>query len=111
MRWLPAVAWAALIFVLSSLPRLPEVPVQLPELDKLLHALAFAVLALLCAHGLGWPRGRRLLWAAALASGYGVLDELHQRLVPGRSPDVIDWLADTAGACSAALWIHWRRPS
>lgn len=28
---------------------------------------------------------------------YGMTDELHQMFVPGRSPDVLDWLADVFG--------------
>ena len=29
---------------------------------------------------------------------YGAADEIHQRFVPNRSCDVLDWLADTLGA-------------
>ena len=28
---------------------------------------------------------------------YGITDEWHQMYVPGRMPDVVDWLADVAG--------------
>jgi VanZ family protein len=28
---------------------------------------------------------------------YGVLDELHQQLIPGRSCDINDWIADMIG--------------
>jgi len=37
----------------------------------------------------------------------GALDEWHQRIVPGRSADVFDWVADVVGAwLGVALW-HW----
>ncbi|MEZ4273606.1 MAG: VanZ family protein [Myxococcota bacterium] len=29
---------------------------------------------------------------------YGLVDEFHQSFVPGRSPDLLDALADAAGA-------------
>jgi VanZ family protein len=36
--------------------------------------------------------------AVALASAYGITDELHQLFVPGRVSDPVDWLVDTLGA-------------
>jgi VanZ family protein len=36
-----------------------------------------------------------------LSSLYGISDELHQSFVPGRTPDVHDWIADTWGAAVA----------
>jgi VanZ family protein len=55
-----------------------------------------------------WPAGRivwaTLLWCALVAT----LDELHQRLVPGRTPLLSDVLIDLAGAMlgmvAMALW-------
>ena len=38
---------------------------------------------------------------------YGISDEFHQSFVPGRTPDVLDWLADTSGALLAALLLAW----
>jgi VanZ family protein len=38
-----------------------------------------------------------------LSSLYGVSDEFHQSFVPGRTPDVHDWMADTWGAAMAIL--------
>jgi VanZ family protein len=41
------------------------------------------------------------LAALALSSLYAISDELHQVFVAGRSPDVLDWVADSAGALAA----------
>lgn len=38
-----------------------------------------------------------MLLAIAATVVYGVLDEIHQRFVPGRSFDVYDMIADAAG--------------
>lgn len=77
-----------------------------PGADKVAHALAYAVLGAL----LAWATGRPGL-AVALATLYGVSDELHQAFVPGRTPDVLDLVADLLGATAgaAAVGFHHRR--
>jgi VanZ family protein len=114
IRWLPALAWMALIFWLSSGP-LPPTPGGIDIPDKIAHFIAYAILS-----GLS-------LWAAAalspdaaslvafvVAVAYGASDEFHQHFVPGRSADVRDWLTDVAGAAFAvgiiALLKHRRAP-
>jgi hypothetical protein len=70
-------------------------------IDKVLHFSAFAGLAFLLALAVRqWrPLGllQYLLLAAALLI-YGAIDEATQLLVPGRSCELADWLADAAGA-------------
>lgn len=73
-----------------------------PPWDKLYHAGNFGVLA-----GLLYLATGRAWLAVLLASAYGVSDELHQAYVPGRSADVLDWLADTTGATFAVLLIFF----
>ncbi|WP_396624835.1 VanZ family protein [Luteitalea sp.] len=116
--WLPATAWLTMIFVLSSQPALPSPPAVN---DKQAHAFTFGVLAVLLLMGLAgwrWASVTRsaLLTAFLLAAAYGVTDELHQRFVPGRTPDVADVAADAAGAALAmvaagawAILLHRRR--
>jgi VanZ family protein len=106
--WVPAAAWASVIFWLSSQPVLPS-PGNLN--DKQAHALAYGVLASLCLMGLtGWRwrriAGASLLGAFLMAVLYGISDEIHQAFVPGRSPEAADVAADAAGAAIAlaAAW-------
>lgn len=114
--WLPPVAWAGAIFVVSSLSLPPQPPVY-PFEDKVYHALVFGVLALLLLRaffeGQQISLARAALLAFILASLYGVVDEVHQYFVPLRTMDVRDWLADTAGAAvsfvAAALSSRGRR--
>lgn len=105
--WGPALVWAAVIFALSSRPTLP---IGLESgLDKVAHFAAYAVLGAALAHGqraTGWS------WLAALALGlgYAFSDELHQSLVPGRSAELGDWIADALGTGAGILAYHrWRR--
>jgi VanZ family protein len=95
----------AALFTASSGPG-----VELPSgrgMDKLLHAGAFGVLAVITA----WASTRGRLHAATrgvllaawlISTAYGALDEVHQYYVPGRQADPADLLADTIGALAAA---------
>jgi VanZ family protein len=103
LRWLPALAWAAAIFWLSSRSTLPQPPGVLAW-DKLQHALGYGVGGFLIARAAG-VRGRGPLVAAALGVLYGASDEVHQSFVPGRSSDVRDWYADAVGVL-AGVFIH-----
>ncbi|BDU76163.1 VanZ family protein [Mesoterricola sediminis] len=96
---------AALLIVnvwLSSQSALPLGVELAHPLDWVAHATEFAALALALEVAIrttsrGLPVYRRHLLIFALVSLYGVTDEIHQAFVPGRSPDVLDWVADTLG--------------
>lgn len=109
LAWAPAVAWAGVIFALSSQPVLPSPPGMS---DKLAHAITYAILGAACLFGLvaaDWRRiaPRTSVLAVIVAVLYGVSDEFHQAFVPGRTPDVFDVVADGAGAILAVglLWL------
>src|SRR3990167_3260858 len=78
--------------------------------DKLVHFAVFGLLCLMTCWSLSTARiGSKniykLILAIGIASFYGMLDEFHQSFTPHRSVDVLDWLADTAGAVAAGfLW-------
>ncbi|MDR3366998.1 MAG: VanZ family protein [Prevotellaceae bacterium] len=103
----PLVAGA--IWALSSQSTLPEIK-GVFGVDKVQHLLAYAVLAVGVAFW--FPRARwreratlTFVAVACITSIYGATDEVHQHFVPGRSCDVWDWVADTAGAAlGAALY-------
>ena len=75
--------------------------------DKLAHLALYGVLGALSTNAVVPPSqrpGARVLGAVILGvSMFGAMDELHQAFVPGRTPDVRDWLADTAGAAAASM--------
>jgi VanZ family protein len=107
--WWPALAWAALLFTLSSFSRLPSPPGGIT--DKHEHALGYGVLSAFVLRGLSGATlagvsGGTAAGAALLATAYGVTDELHQSFVPGRDASVLDLAADAVGAVGAAgaLW-------
>ena len=102
LAWLPAIAYMALIWGLSSQSQaipLPDLPCQ----DKGAHFIEYGVLAGLFAYAISrtWPQLnglRTVVFSVLLASGWGYIDELHQAFVPGRNSDARDWIADTLGA-------------
>jgi hypothetical protein len=78
------------------------------------HFVLFAVLTVLLAEafrrGGGWSRDR-LLVVLLIASGYAIVDELHQASIPERSADAGDVCVDFLGIVAAlALWWGLRGP-
>lgn len=93
-----ALGWWLLMFLGTHLPMPPKTHVSLN--DKLQHAGAYAglmVLLLGAARGLRRRSWRVYLTVFALGAAYGVADELTQLLVPNRSAELLDWIADVTG--------------
>jgi VanZ family protein len=113
--WLPVAAYAGLIYWMSDQVRPPGPALWLIELlgDKVVHAVEYGLLGLLCyrafRHAAGTGAGRAAFTLAVLASGgYGVTDEIHQAFVPYRDASGWDVLADTVGAALGAQgWRRW----
>jgi VanZ family protein len=105
VAWLPVVAYTLLVWWLSSqvidLAIINEVPLR----DRGVHLVEYAALSLLIARAVQatWgPQGLRgPLFSVLLTVALGLLDEVHQLFVPGRSGEILDLVADTAGACVA----------
>ena len=91
--WLPVVAWAAVIFALSSIPSLST---GLGFWDTLLrkaaHVTEYAILGALLVRAL-----RHELPALVVGIAYAATDELHQHFVRGRHPAARDVVIDAAG--------------
>lgn len=104
VRFGPAVALMALIFLLSAQPDLSS---GLGGWDLLLRKLAHMIeYGLLFA--LWWRALRdRTPWAAvAIAIAYACTDEIHQGFVDGRHGTPVDVLVDAAGIGVAWLAVH-----
>jgi len=102
-HWLPVVAWAALIFTLSSIPHLgTDLGIWDLILRKCAHMTEYAILALLLVRAIG-----REAPALALGILYAASDELHQSFVRGRHASPIDVAIDTVGLLIGLL--VWRR--
>jgi VanZ family protein len=104
-----ALAWAGLVYYLSSQSSIDITPVFAQQ-DKLLHLAAYAVLGFFSmgamrASSTGY-RASQLFLVAMLTGLYGLLDEYHQSFVPGRNPALGDVLADLAGGLLGAVLMY-----
>jgi VanZ family protein len=133
--WWPALAWAGVIFLLSTdsfsaektrtvLERIlhwfmPAMKRELFEtihffIRKSAHFTEYFVFCLLIYRGVrGGRTGWRWTWgleALLCASVYSILDEIHQAFVDSRTASAYDSLLDSVGAFVAfgALWLWFR---
>ncbi len=112
--WLPVVAWAGMIFYLSSQSHPDE---SLPSLildlgDRALHGIEYGILSIFCyrafRHAAGaWAARYAVLLAIVTSTGYGFTDEVHQAFVPFRQPEAWDVLMDAIGATVGAAGWRW----
>ncbi len=113
--WLPVIVWLGVIFIGSSIGKVPQVGDE--TLDGLVHRAAhlleFAVLGALVLRAVsrGRPVSKREIIITLIVVGlYGASDEFHQRFTPGRSSEGIAVLFDVAGgALGAWAWQRWAR--
>jgi VanZ family protein len=100
--WLPVVAWAALIFALSSIPHLGT---GLGTWDTILrkgaHVTEYAVLGVLLVRAIGREAPAFLLGVA-----YAITDEIHQHFVSGRHASPIDVAIDSTGVLLGILLLR-----
>ena len=106
--WTPVVLWMALIYYSSSI-RAENIPkIDIPNIDKLFHFVEYFILGALLIRAFANSSDKanfRLIFLLSIliASIYGVLDEFHQRFIPGRSPEIFDIFSDIIGSLSGAL--------
>jgi len=137
--WWPAVAWACIIFTLSTDSfssehtaniLSPVVQWLFPWLTqdqfdfihhiirKSAHFTEYFIFCLLIYRGVrGARKGWRWTWgisALTVAAGYSIMDEIHQAFVASRTASPYDSLLDSIGAFFAFaflwLWFRFRKP-
>jgi len=103
MRWVPALAIMAVLFLLSAQPDLGTGWSWDLPLRKAGHVAAYGALWLALLYAVG---ERRPALATALGLAYAVSDEWHQSFVAGRNGTVTDVAIDALGmGLAAAAWI------
>jgi VanZ family protein len=135
--WWPALLWAGIIFSMSTDAFSSEHTSRVLEpilrwlipsitshqfltihhlIRKSAHFTEYFVFCLLLYRGVrGGHKGWRWTWglvALFSATGYSVLDEIHQAFVASRQASPYDSLLDSIGAFAAfgVLWMWFRRP-
>jgi len=84
--------------------------------DKLIHCVEYFILGVLIYRWLLSEFSFNkihlfVLFTLLIGSAFGALDENYQRLTPGRTPDIWDWVLDTIGVLLASMagYFIWSR--
>lgn len=99
--YLPLIFYWIILFTLTTLPAysVPAVGVN----DKFEHLLAYfglsflLYLTLLFQKKSVFLKNNAVLFTLLFVFAYGILDEVHQLMIPGRSCELLDFLADLLG--------------
>jgi VanZ family protein len=111
----PAILYATLIFILSASPSISPPPGFVLE-DKIYHFIEYGIFSLLLF--LAFYNSRKeflrrnvFLLSCIVGMTYGLSDEIHQSLVPGRSCEFLDFVADCLGiiVVQIGIWLYLRR--
>ena len=107
-RFWPALLWAALILVGTSWPNITVGP-DIGGLDKVVHFGMYGGFAYLLLRAsryrASWGRVTIVLACVAV---FGLIDEVHQAYIPGRSASIADWFADILGGATGAVASRFR---
>jgi VanZ family protein len=98
--------WVALTLTLTSIPD-PGFGPSFPGADKIIHFGFYGVagfLFVLWRREIGTGAAVAVVWAAIFAALLGAVDEYHQQWIPGRSMDLLDWVADFGGGTAGGIF-------
>ncbi len=105
-KYAPAIAviWALIILAISVIPGADLPSLSIWEPDKVMHAFVYCVLTFLLFFSLSKSpakRSHKIIIAAGLCILYGFIIELIQLVLPTRSFDMLDALANSIGCVLA----------
>ena len=110
-NWLPFVIWAGVIYWFSSIPMPETTKIYWQDfiVKKTAHIIEYGVFSALLYRALkgeGVSKTTAGYTAIVIAVLYGISDEYHQSMTPGRQPKVRDIFFDTIGAI-LAIYTIW----
>lgn len=108
----PVIAYAALIYFLSSLSHFGDEIQIFSCFDKIAHLMEYLLFGFLICRwfsslGPGRKKSAALIMTMVLGTFYGLLDEWHQSFVPGRDASLGDAFFDAAGVTAGAFLYRW----
>ncbi|MCX6357002.1 MAG: VanZ family protein [Candidatus Aureabacteria bacterium] len=103
-----AFVWAVVIFVAASVHVHPRVFMFFPHQDKLMHFIEYAILTFFIFKSFVHSSdlalaGRAVPFSLLLAIAYGGLIELYQYLLPYRTCELMDFVANSVGAIAVII--------
>lgn len=105
-------AWAITIFTVSSVPSLPTLKIEtgrsVIRLDYFIHFCEYAILATLAYMAFSGRKfdatAKRYIYVTAGLVLFAVIDEFHQKLIPGRTFNVKDMASNVAGIIAGLIF-------
>ena len=99
------VLWCLLLIMISSIPNVPIPKIKAIDssirLDYIIHFLEYFILSLFF---MFWRmdtdsglKFKKVLLFIVLGMGFALLDEIYQKLIPGRTFNIIDFMYDSIG--------------
>ena len=106
------IAWVLTIIILSSIPNIPTLKIHTAKseirLDYMMHFCEYGILTFMTflsfAGGEFRINWKKIIIIAVSLILFAVLDELHQKLIPGRTCSVKDMSSDAMGVFAATLF-------
>jgi VanZ family protein len=108
---IPLILYWIILFIGTSMPS-DNLSSFLEFGDKVKHFTAYLILAFLLGLNLHFQEKWKgvavnyLIYTFIICTTYGVLDELHQILVPNRSAEFLDWVADLLGSTTGLFFSY-----
>ena len=109
--WFPVVLCMGTIFYFSSLPA-NDIPPIFPYDDIVFHFSIYSILGFSFSRAIKetkacLPYAKIIVLACFLGLLYGISDELHQALAPGRNVSGFDVLMDCTGSFFGSVFYVW----
>lgn len=104
--------WMITIITVSSIPSLPTIKIEseksIIRLDYFIHICEYGVAAVLALMAFSDNKFRisakKIIIITAALILFAVIDEFHQKLIPGRSFNVKDILSNIVGICAGVIF-------
>ena len=106
------IVWAVIIIFVSSLPNIPTLKIHTAKsefrLDYLMHFCEYGLLAFIAFLSFVGKefnlKYKKLVLITLTLIVFAILDEFHQKLIPGRSYNIMDIMSNVTGILAAALF-------
>ena len=106
------IAWVLTIIILSSLPNIPTLKIHTARaefrLDYLMHFCEYGILAFMTFLSFAGEEFKirfiKFMFITAFLVLFAALDELHQKLIPGRTCSINDVASDVTGVLATIIF-------
>jgi VanZ family protein len=106
------IAWIMTIFIISSTPSIPTLKLHTAKteirLDYLIHFCEYGILALMAFLSFAGKEFkisyRKFILITLFLISFAILDEFHQKLIPGRAFNVKDILSNLLGILAVLIF-------